>query len=152
VAHNLKVKDADGVNRRVVSIDTDVGGTGDEVHLPIQGVVTAPYRVLGIELLNVTSGAGVALGSSLGSIPTGSRSALITVEPEGDIRFREDGTAPAATPSTNANAGHRIAAGGALEVAPMDSSGVAQLGNVRLRAVSTTVNVIVTYRAPRVAD
>lgn len=151
MAHNLKIKDADGVNRRTVSIDTDVGGTGDEVHLQHVGVVTAAYRALGVELLSVTSGATVALGSSLG-IPTGSRSALVSVEAAGDIRFREDGGSLASAPTTNANAGHLIAAGNALEVAPMDSSGVPALGSVVLRAVSTTVNVIVSYRAPRVAD
>ena len=153
MAHNLKVKDADGVTRRVVSIDTDVGGTGDEVHLPAYAALTAPYRALGVELLSVTSSAGVALGSSLGAIPTGARSALITVDSGAEVRFREDATAPAATPTTNANAGHKLGIGDAVELAPMDSAGAAALANVRLRAVSAgPALVIVSYRAARVAD
>ena len=154
MGHNLRIRDGDGQTRRVVSIDTDAGGSGDEVHLPVQGVVTASYRVLGVELLSVTDSAGVALGSVLaGGIPAGSRSALITVDSGVDIRFREDGTAPAATPTTSANAGHKISVGTALEVAPMNAAGEQRLADVRLRAVSAgPAVVIVTYRSPRVPD
>jgi hypothetical protein len=150
VSHNMAVKDATGVTRRVVSMDTDLGGTGDEIHLQHVGVCTASYRILGYELLSVTTSTAVALGASLG-IPTGTRSALITVE-TADIRFRQDGSNPTAVPSTNANAGPLVSAGTAFEVAPMDSSGAPALGAVRLRAVSSTATVIVEYRAPRVAD
>lgn len=154
MAHNMLVKDANGVNRRVVSIDTDVGGTGDEVHLQVNAVVTGPQRVLGHELLAPSSGTTKALGQGTASagVPAGSRSAIISVEGF-DVRYRMDGTAPAASPTTDANAGHLLSVGNVLEVAVLDAAGAAALANVVFRGVNASAStLIVTYLAARVAD
>jgi hypothetical protein len=154
MTHNLKVVDADGVTRRIVSIDTDVGGSGDEVHLQTNAVVTGPQRVLGHELLAPSTTVTKTLGQGTASagVPAGSRSAIISVEGF-DVRYRMDGTAPAATPTTDANAGHLLPVGTALEVAVLDAAGAAALANVVFRGTNASAStLIVTYLAARVAD
>jgi hypothetical protein len=139
-------KDGNGVLRRVRSL---VLGTepvsGENVHAPLQFVATGPYRVLGKEQLVVTTGAVVALGAVLGSIPAGALSAVCAVDPDGAVRYQEDNSNPA---TGAAGAGMYVAGGGAFEVAPLSATDGTLLAQVKLIAVSTTVRVNVTYRGP----
>lgn len=83
--------------------------------------------------------AAVTTAVGLPTIPAGSTHALISVEPGGgDLRYRKDSTNPAATASTNANAGPRVAAGYAVIISGFLSA---------LRIVSTagTATICVEY-------
>lgn len=100
----------------------------------IQHVATALRTVLGYGFAAVTTVVG------LPNIPTGATHAFITVETGGgDLRWRSDGTSPAATPSTNANAGLLIPAGTAAEIA------LADLTQVKVIATTGTTTIVVEY-------
>lgn len=100
----------------------------------IQHVATAMRTILGYGFAAVTTVVG------LPNIPSNATHAFITVESGGgDLRWRSDGGTPLATPSTNANAGLRCAAGGAVEIA------LADLTQVKVVAVSGTATIIVEY-------
>lgn len=98
----------------------------------LQHVATAMRTILGYGFASVTTVVG------LPNIPAGATHAYITVEGNA-LRWRSDGTSPAATPSTNANAGLKIPADAAAEIA------LADLSQVKIVAVTGTATVVVEY-------
>jgi hypothetical protein len=128
VADDYTFKDATGVTR---TARADEFGNGQL--LPSVGAITAVPDILGYGYASVTTAV------ALPNITSGATHALMTVSSGGgDIRYRQDATSPAATPTTNANAGLLVQAGGAVVFA-------GNLSDVRIISSTGTTVVTVEY-------
>lgn len=115
---------------RARDLGTDAG---KPLKMPMAEVAQAIPTVSGYGFAAVTTAV------ALPNIPAGATHALVSVESGGgDLRYRQDGTNPAATASTNANCGPRVAAGFAVALA-------GNLSNVRVIAVTGTATICVEY-------
>lgn len=96
--------------------------------IPYSFVATGPPRVVGKEIIDVTT------GSTL-TVPPGATHALVTVDAGGgDIRYWEDGTVPA-----DIDEGLFLPGGAIAELQNLD--------DIAMRATTGTVRVNVSYRA-----
>src|SRR5262245_28359635 len=123
---------ATGPNEKARARDLGLDG-GLPLKMPMVEAATAIPTISGYGFASVTTAV------ALPNIPAGATHALLTISTGGgDLRYRQDGTNPAATPSTNANAGLLVTAGGAVLFA-------GNLSNVRIVATTGTATVTVEY-------
>jgi hypothetical protein len=123
---------ATGTDERARSRDLGLDA-GKPLNMPMVEVATAVPTISGYGFAAVTTAVG------LPGVPAGATHALISVEPGGgDLRYRQDSTNPAATASTTANAGPRVAAGFAVLIA-------GNLGAVRVVSTAGTATICIEY-------